>query len=90
MLRVKYYPIDPKEMKAVNNGFKVEKIYKTLDGKIIKNGKFKKGEKYIVELIIETNKDRAFVMLDDPVAAGFKVVNPNFRTSSELDKEKLQ
>ncbi|MCK4667179.1 hypothetical protein KAU33_10540, partial [Candidatus Dependentiae bacterium] len=90
MLRVKYYPIDPKEMKAVNRGFKVEKIYKTLDGKIIKNGKFKKGEKYIVELIIETNKDRAFVMLDDPVAAGFKVVNPNFRTSSELDKEKLQ
>ena len=27
-------------------------------------------------------------MVDDPVPAGFKVVNPNFRTSSDLDLEK--
>ncbi|MCK4666038.1 hypothetical protein KAU33_04790, partial [Candidatus Dependentiae bacterium] len=88
LLRVKYYPIDLKEMKAINRGFKVEKIFKTMAGDIVEGDQFKIGEKYIVELIIETNKERAFVMVDDPVPAGFKVVNPNFRTSSDLDLEK--
>ena len=52
---------------------------------IIKNNQFKVGEKYIVELEIVTNQERTFVMVGDPVAAGFKVINPQFRTSSQLD-----
>ncbi|MDQ1352733.1 MAG: alpha-2-macroglobulin [Acidobacteriota bacterium] len=86
LLRLKYYPMG--EVEAIDRGFKVEKVYKKLDGKEVKDNVFKPGEKYIVEVTVNTNMEHPFVMLDDPIPAGLKVVNPNFQTGSQLDLEK--
>lgn len=86
LLRLKYYPMG--EVEAIDRGFKVEKVYKTLDGKTLLDNTFKPGEKYIVEVTVNTNMEHPFVMLDDPIPAGLKVVNPNFETGSQLDLNK--
>ncbi|MCU0286917.1 MAG: hypothetical protein MUF15_11020, partial [Acidobacteria bacterium] len=86
LLRLKYYPIG--EVEAIDRGFKVEKVYKKLDGKTVTDNTFKTGEKYIVEVTVDTKMEHPFVMLDDPIPAGLKVVNPNFETGSQLDMAK--
>jgi len=86
LLRVKYFPIG--EVEAIDRGFSVEKTYKTLKGRVVKNNNFKAGEKYIVEVKVKTDMERSFVILDDPVPAGLKVLNPRFKTSVHPDTEK--
>ncbi len=86
LLRLKYYPLG--EVEAIDRGFVVKKVYKTLRGAKIGNDDFKPGEKYICEVTVTTKMERSFVVLDDPVPAGLKVLNPRFRTGQQLDKEK--
>jgi len=86
LLRLKYYPIGA--IPEVNRGFAVQKTYKTLDGRPIANNTFKAGEKYIVEINIDTAQERSFVMLDDPLPSGMMVLNPTFKTTDRLDREK--
>jgi uncharacterized protein YfaS (alpha-2-macroglobulin family) len=88
LLRLKYYPIG--EVEALDRGFKVVKTYKTLDGTVITDNTFKAGEKYIVEVDVETKMERPFVMLDDALPAGLKVLNPNFKTSSQFDQQETK
>lgn len=83
LLRLKYYPIG--EVEAVDRGFKVTKTYKKLDGTVITDNAFKAGEKYIVEVDVDTKMERTFVILDDPLPAGLKVLNPDFKTTSQYD-----
>jgi uncharacterized protein YfaS (alpha-2-macroglobulin family) len=85
LLRVKYYPMG--EVEAIDRGFSVEKVFKTLNGKVVTNNTFQAGEKYIVELKVTTNQERPFVILDDPVPSGMKVLNPRFKTTASLDME---
>jgi uncharacterized protein YfaS (alpha-2-macroglobulin family) len=66
----------------------VKKVYKRLDGTIVTDNTFKAGEKYLAEVTVETNMERPFVMLDDPLPAGLKVLNPDFKTGMKLDMEK--
>ncbi|MCP5048482.1 MAG: hypothetical protein GY940_15035, partial [bacterium] len=86
LLRLKYFPIG--EVAALDRGFKVEKTYKRLDGSVVTDNRFKAGEKYLVEVTVNTNMERPFVMLDDPLPGGMKVLNPNFKTGMALDNEK--
>lgn len=86
LLRMKYYPAG--EVDALNRGFYVTKTYKTLDGGVVEGNTFKAGEKYIVEVNVETKMERPFVMLDDPLPSGMKVLNPDFKTTSALDTPK--
>lgn len=86
LLRLKYYPIG--EVEAVDRGFAVKKVYKTLKGAKIDADEFEPGEKYLVEVTVSTDQERSFVILDDPVPAGLKVLNPRFQTVQQLDKEK--
>ena len=86
LLRLKYYPIG--EVEAIDRGFAVKKVYKTLKGARIDADEFEPGEKYIVEVTVSTDQERSFVVLDDPVPAGLKVLNPRFKTGQQLDMEK--
>ncbi len=86
LLRVKYFPLG--EVAAIDRGFAVTKTYKTLKGVEIKDNRFQPGEKYIVEVEVSTNQERSFVILDDPVPAGLKVLNPRFQVHQKLDMEK--
>jgi uncharacterized protein YfaS (alpha-2-macroglobulin family) len=83
LLRLKYYPIG--EVEAIDRGFKVTKIYRKMDGTAIKDNTFKAGEKYIVEVKVDTNMERTFAILDDPLPAGLRVLNPDFQTTSQYD-----
>ncbi len=87
LLRLKYYPIG--EVEAIDRGFKVSKNFTHLDGTVVKNNIFVAGEKYIVEVVVESKMERSFVMLDDPLPAGLSVLNPDFKTGSALDNEKV-
>lgn len=86
LLRLKYYPVG--RVESIDRGFAVNKTYKTLKGVEIKDNKFLPGEKYIAEITVTTNQERSFVVLDDPVPAGLKVLNPRFQTQQQLDMEK--
>jgi uncharacterized protein YfaS (alpha-2-macroglobulin family) len=86
LLRLKYYPTG--QVEAIDRGFKVEKVYKHLNGSPVTGNSFKAGEKYLVEITVNTKMERPFVMLDDPLPAGLKVLNPSFKTGLQLDKEK--
>jgi uncharacterized protein YfaS (alpha-2-macroglobulin family) len=88
LLRLKYYPIG--EVEAIDRGFKVSKTYKTLDGKTITDNTFKAGEKYVVEVTVETKMERPFVMLDDPVPSGMRILNPDFKTTSQYDMQETK
>jgi len=87
LLRLRYYPMG--QVDAIDRGFNVEKTYKTLDGNILKDNTFNAGEKYIVEIKVSTTMERSFVMLDDPLPAGLRVLNPNFESTSGLDTRKV-
>lgn len=86
LLRLKYYPLGVVE--AIDRGFKVEKKYSTLKGAPVTDNTFKAGEKYVVEITVDTKMERPFVMLDDPLPAGLRVLNPDFKTTGGLDAEK--
>jgi uncharacterized protein YfaS (alpha-2-macroglobulin family) len=88
LLRLKYYPIG--EVEAIDRGFKVTKTYKTLEGTVVTGNTFKAGEKYLVEATVDTKMERSFVILDDPLPAGLKVLNPDFQTTSQYDVQETR
>ncbi len=87
LLRLKYYPKG--KIEAINRGFDIKKSYYDLKGNEVSIDEFIAGEKYLVNLEISTNKERSFVMVSDPIPAGFKVLNPSFKTSAALSLEKV-
>jgi len=86
--RMTYHPRDP--LPPVNRGFQVQKTFTDLNGKPVDPGGFVAGEKYIAELKIETTQQRSFVVVDDPLPAGFKVVNPRFETQRDLGSGSME
>lgn len=74
-------------MPAKDNGIKVQKVYATMDGKVVKDGKFKQGVDYKVTLTVTMPYQRNFVIVDDPVPAGFRVLDATFDTESSAVKE---
>lgn len=71
----------PRELdKARDNGIKVEKVFTTMDGRVITNGKFVQGQNYKVTLKITMPYERRFVIVDSPIAGGFQILNVNFAT----------
>lgn len=84
ILRMKYYPIGREE--ALNRGFDIKKTIKNIDGSPVEGAAYRAGEKYIVEVTVTNKQERSFVILDDPLPAGFKVLNPRFNVTSQLDR----
>ncbi|MFO7651357.1 MAG: alpha-2-macroglobulin family protein, partial [bacterium] len=60
-------------------GFHVEKTVKPLEGK---TRGYARGALYLVTLTIATSQDRLFAVVDDPLPAGFEIVNTSFETES--------
>jgi uncharacterized protein YfaS (alpha-2-macroglobulin family) len=82
-LRMIYAP--DKQMPAAAEGISIEKSVERLKDKSTATAEFIAGEKYIVKLKVKTDQDRQFVVLDDPLPAGFEVVNLNFAVESGED-----
>jgi len=71
-------------LSPIDRGFEVRKVFLDQEGHPVAPDQLKAGENYIMELKVTTNKERSFVVVNDPLPAGFKVVNPRFRTQADL------
>ena len=72
-LRMHYYPIQPAE--AREEGIAVLKTLQPADGSGPTDGTFRAGELIEVTLQIVTPIERTFVVVDDPLPAGFEPIN---------------
>ncbi len=67
------------ELKAKDQGFRVEKVIRPV-GKV---SGYVRGAEYIITLKVHTAQDRIFVVLDDPLPAGWEIVNTSFATERQ-------
>jgi len=79
--------IAPEKLKPRTEGLLVRKSITSLDGKPVKE--FARGEFYKITLKVYTPQERLFVALDDPLPAGFEVVNTDFATTSQRLRDRL-
>ncbi len=79
-LRMIYAPLAP--VKARDEGFAVSKRITTFKGDTLVK-EFEAGKTYRVTLKVSTTQERHYVVVDDPLPAGFEVVNTTFATESQ-------
>ena len=84
--RLSYAP--KQEMAAVDQGFSVVKDITTLDGKPLES--IPAGTLAVVTLKVILPQESLFVVLEDPLPAGFEAVNPAFLTESEEQQKQLE
>jgi len=83
--RVTYAP--GRKLEASDEGIAVIKRLETPEGKPL--GEIKAGSLVMVTLDIVLPQERRFVVVDDPLPAGFEAVNPRFFTESEERQREL-
>ena len=83
--RMTYAP--GRKLEAADEGIAVIKRLETPDGKPL--GEVKAGSLVMVTLDIVLPQERRFVVVDDPLPAGFEAVNPRFLTESEERQREL-
>lgn len=71
-----------------DEGFAVYKTISSLDGKPLES--IKAGSLVAVTLQIVVPKESLFVVIEDPLPAGFEAVNPTFLTESEEQRRILE
>jgi len=71
-----------------DEGFSIVKDITTLDGKPLDS--IKAGTLAVVSLQVILSQERLFVVLKDPLPAGFEAVNPTFLTESEEQQRQLE
>ncbi|MFO7676400.1 MAG: alpha-2-macroglobulin family protein [bacterium] len=83
-LRLSYAPTG--ELKPRSEGFRVEKTIRPAEGR---QAGYRRGQSYLVTLTVNTDQERLYVVLDDPLPAGFEIVNTSFATESRALAERL-
>ena len=84
-LSMRYFPKSP--LPEVDQGISIKKSMSALDGSSLDQMQIRPGELLKVTLTISTTRERHFVVLKDPLPAGFEAVNTQFKTeSSEVDR----
>jgi len=68
--------------KAKEEGLTVLKTIEPVEGTLEKDEPFKVGTMYRVTLNVVTNQSRNFVVVDDPLPAGFETVSTSLQTSA--------
>ncbi|MDZ4724908.1 MAG: MG2 domain-containing protein [Leptospira sp.] len=89
-----YVPID-ESLKSYSNGIKIEKTVSKVVGRsdseepILEevSGKLDRGQTYYVKLTIESDDDRAFLMVVDPIPSNTEIVNTSFLTEKSYNEE---
>jgi uncharacterized protein YfaS (alpha-2-macroglobulin family) len=79
----------PRNTTPASEGFEVEKTLLNLNGEPI-TGPVKAGTRVVVMLKIRTPMDRTFVAINDPLPAGFEIVNTSFATEGREDERKMR
>jgi uncharacterized protein YfaS (alpha-2-macroglobulin family) len=81
-LRMNWIPEDSQAPRQ--EGLSVEKTIESLNGPKGASS-FPPGSRAVVTLKVKTPQDRTFVVLDDPVPAGFEIVDPSFASEGAED-----
>lgn len=76
-----------RKLEARDEGIAVIKRLETPDGKPL--GEIKAGSLIMVTVDVVLPQERLFVVVDDPLPAGFEAVNPRFLTESEEQQRAL-
>jgi uncharacterized protein YfaS (alpha-2-macroglobulin family) len=84
--RMTYAPIQ--KLSPLDQGFSIVKDITTLEGKPLDS--IKAGMLAVVSLQVVLPQERLFVVLKDPLPAGFEAVNPAFLTESEERQRQLE
>jgi len=84
-VRMTYAPL--KKLEARDEGFAVYKKITGFDGAPLST--VKAGSLVVVTLEIAVPKESLFVVVEDPLPAGFEAVNPGFQTESEERQREL-
>ena len=82
-LRMGFVP--EKKEKPASEGFELSREINPMDGGKV----FKAGTRAIVTLTVKTPQDRTFVAVNDPVPAGFEIVNTEFAVEGAEDARAL-
>ena len=86
-IRMTYAPRSGTAVKPRDEGIKVIKTFLDDKGNAVTDGKFTAGALYKIQLNISSSQDRKFVVVDDPLPAGFEPINVNLATSSSSAAE---
>jgi alpha-2-macroglobulin len=85
-IRMNYYPV--KDSIPRDEGIALLKTITPLSGEMKGDSTFDAGSSFKVTLTVIVPQERNFVVVDDPLPAGFEAVNLNYQTSSsELGRE---
>ena len=87
-VRMNYYP--KSQTVAKEEGLAVSKSVAGLTVAADAPSSIKAGTVAKVTLTISTNQDRTFVVVDDPVPAGFEIINTSFQTAAAAEGEQEQ
>ncbi len=80
-LRMTYSPKSNAAIPPRDEGIRIIKTMEDENGTGITNGKFKAGGLYRIKLTVSSAQDRNFVVVDDPLPAGFEAINVNLATT---------
>lgn len=78
-----------RDLSARDEGLAVFKSIETLEGKPVEENLFQAGEVYRVHLKVVTPRDRNFVVVDDPLPAGFEAVDTSLSIESRELAQRL-
>ncbi|MBI3006221.1 MAG: hypothetical protein HYY49_12520, partial [Ignavibacteriales bacterium] len=87
-VRMNYYP--KAETKAKEEGISVTKEISDLASSTGEQSSIKAGTMAKITLTVSSNQDRNFIVVDDPIPAGFEIVNTSFETTSTAEIEEEQ
>ena len=82
-LRLGFVP--EKKDKPASEGFELSREIRPMDGGKV----FKAGARAVVTITVKTPQDRTFVAVNDPVPAGFEIVNTEFAVEGAEDARAL-
>ena len=83
-MRLTYAPRG--KLKPRDEGIRVEKTIRPAEGR---GTGYERGRTYLVTVSVQTSQERLYVVVDDPVPAGFEIVNTSFATESREQRQAL-
>ena len=83
-LKVNFFPKG--NAAGSDEGLAVLKSVGLVDTTLPASGTYPAGSVLQVQLTVVTNRSRTFVVIDDPLPAGFETINDKFKTSASWDR----
>ncbi|HNH33210.1 MAG TPA: alpha-2-macroglobulin family protein [bacterium] len=80
--RMTYAPRSGGNAPARDEGLRVSKEIQDASGHVVTDGRYKAGKIYKITLTVSTAQARQYVVLDDPLPAGFEAINTDLATSA--------